>query len=124
MTKEAAEEASEQKLRPAVLSVAYKEKAALYAAYMHLIARGGLFVPTNRPGRLGDGIYLMVTLPEDSTRHAVTGKVVWITPAGVPGRPQGLGVQFADDTASTQLRQAIENLLGSAVKSVRPTHTV
>lgn len=119
-----ADEATEQKVRPAVLSVAYKEKAALYAAYVPVIARGGLFVPTDRPGRLGDGIYLMVSLPEDTTRHAVTGKVVWITPPDVPGRPQGLGVQFADDVASMQLRQSIENLLGSAVKSARPTHTV
>ena len=34
--------------RPAVLSLAIKEKAALYAAYMPYLKHGGIFVPTTR----------------------------------------------------------------------------
>ena len=32
-----------------VLSLAIKEKAALYAAYMPFLKGGGLFIPTSKP---------------------------------------------------------------------------
>ena len=40
--------------RPTVLSLAIKEKAALYAAYMPFLKNGGMFVPTNKPYKIGD----------------------------------------------------------------------
>lgn len=107
-----------------LLSVAFKEKAALYAAYMPHLIRGGLFVPTTRPAQLGDSVYLMISLMESPTKMPLAGKVVWITPSGVPGKQQGIGVQFPDDQTGEAVRHAIENLLGSAVKSARPTHTI
>ncbi len=73
--------------RPAVLSLAIKEKAALYAAYMPFLRNGGIFVPTNRPYQLGDEVYLILTLMDDPTKLPVAGKVVWISPAGAGGRP-------------------------------------
>src|SRR5690606_38023143 len=39
--------------RAGVLQLVFKEKAALYAAYMPFIDGGGLFVPTTRPANLG-----------------------------------------------------------------------
>jgi type IV pilus assembly protein PilZ len=68
-------------VRPAVLSLSIKEKAALYAAYMPYLKNGGIFVPTTRPYQLGDDVYLILTLLEDATRIPVAGKVVWISPA-------------------------------------------
>jgi len=110
--------------RPSVISLAIREKAALYAAYMPFVQGGALFVPTNRPARLGDDLYLILTLLDDPNKYAVPGKVVWITPAGSTGRQQGLGIQFARNESGEQLRDRIEALIGGALKSSRPTHTL
>ena len=40
--------------RPGVIQLSFKEKGALYAAYMPFLDNGGLFVPTQRPAQLGD----------------------------------------------------------------------
>jgi type IV pilus assembly protein PilZ len=110
--------------RPSVLSISIKEKAALYAAYMPFVAGGGLFVPTMRAANLGDDLYLILTLMDDPTKLAIPGKVVWITPAASTGRQQGVGIQFSRNEASEQARVKIENYIGSALKSSRPTHTI
>ncbi|ODS99095.1 MAG: pilus assembly protein PilZ [Lautropia sp. SCN 69-89] len=110
--------------RPGVVQLAIREKAALYAAYMPFIDGGGLFVPTTRSVNLGDELYLILSLMDDPNKLSVTGKVVWITPTGTPGRQQGLGVQFAKDDAGAQARARIENLLGGVLKANRPTHTI
>lgn len=111
-------------VRPGVMQLAFKEKAALHAAYMPFIDGGGLFVPTTRAANLGDEIYLILQLIDDSSRLPLTGKVIWITPAGTPGRQQGIGVQFPKDEAGGQVRDRIESLLGGALKANRPTHTI
>lgn len=110
--------------RPSVMSLAIKEKAALYAAYMRFVDGGGLFIPTTRPAQLGDEVYAIVTLLDDPTKVPVPGKVCWITPPGVPGRQQGIGIQFAKNETGEQARRIIENLLSGALKSARPTHTI
>ena len=110
--------------RPSVISLSIREKAALYAAYMPFIQGGALFVPTTRAASLGDDLYLILTLLDDPTKFAVPGKVVWITPAGSTGRQQGLGIQFAPNEAGEQARARIEELIGGALKSTRPTNTL
>lgn len=111
-------------VRPAVMSVAYREKAALYAAYMPHVQRGGIFVPTTRPANLGDSVYLILTLMDDPAKYPVAGHVVWINPSGVPGKQQGIGIQFPEDATGDTVRHKIENLLGTAIKSSRVTHTL
>lgn len=110
--------------RPAVLSLAIKEKAALYAAYMPWLKNGGIFVPTSRQYQLGDDVYLILTLMEDPTKIPVAGKIVWVSPAGGVQRQPGIGVHFPGDEAGITARKRIEDLLGSALKSARPTHTI
>lgn len=110
--------------RPGVVQLAIREKAALYAAYMPFIDGGGLFVPTTRAVSLGDEIYLILTLMDDPNKLSVTGKVVWITPAGTSGRQQGLGIQFSKDDAGAQARARIETMLSGTLKANRPTHTI
>lgn len=119
---QAAPEAS--RARPGVLQVSIKETAALYAAYMPFVDGGGLFVPTTRAAHMGDQLYLVMTLMDEPDKLPVTGTVIWITPPGTPGRQQGLGIQFARDAAGEAARSRIETLLGGALKSSRPTHTI
>jgi type IV pilus assembly protein PilZ len=111
-------------VRPAVLSLSIKEKAALYAAYMPYLKNGGIFVPTTRPYQLGDDVYLILTLLEDPTRIPVAGKVVWISPAAGGNKTPGIGVHFPADDSGLTARKRIEDSLGAALKSARPTHTL
>jgi type IV pilus assembly protein PilZ len=111
--------------RPSVIQLVFREKGALYAAYMPLLQEGGLFVPTPREYRLGEDIYLLLTLPDDPQRYPVAGKVAWITPANASGgRTQGVGVRFPSDEKTRALRLKIEELLGTSLQSARPTQTL
>jgi len=107
-----------------VLSLSIKEKAALYAAYMPYIKGGGLFIPTNKSYKLGEEIFMLLSLIEDPAKLKVVGHVVWITPVTQGNRPQGIGVQFSDKDGGVEARNKIEGLLGGALKSSRPTHTM
>ena len=112
-------------LRPAVMSLAIRERAALYSAYMPFLTNGGIFVPTTKVCQLGDEIFLLLSLMEDESRYPVAGKVAWITPAGASNsHTQGIGVHFPADDAGRLLKLRIEELLGTALASARPTHTM
>ena len=111
--------------RPSVIQLAIKEKAALYAAYIPLFEDGGIFIPTTREYRLGDDVYVLLTLPDDPQRYPVAGKVAWVTPARATGnRTQGVGIRFPSDEKSRLLKLKIEEVLGSHMASERPTQTV
>ena len=111
--------------RPSVIQLAIKEKAALYAAYIPLFSEGGIFIPTAREYKLGDDIYVLLSLPEDPQRYPVAGKVAWVTPAKAAGnRTQGVGIQFPRDEKSKLLKIKIEEILGALVGSDRPTQTI
>ncbi len=111
--------------RPSVIQLVFREKGALYAAYMPLLTDGGLFVPTTREYRLGEDIYLLLSLPDDPQRFPVAGKVAWITPANASGgRTQGVGVRFPNDEKSRHLKARIEELLGTTIASAKPTQTL
>ena len=111
--------------RPSVMQLNIKEKAALYAAYIPFFECGGIFVPTPREYRLGDDVYVLLSLPDDPQRYPVAGRVAWVTPARAAGnRTLGVGIQFPNDDKSRQLRHRIEEILGSSLASDRPTQTI
>jgi type IV pilus assembly protein PilZ len=114
-----------QPARPSVLSLAIKEKAALYAAYMPFLKHGGMFVPSTKPYKLGDEIYLILALMDDPNKYPIAGKVAWITPAGANNnKAQGIGVHFPDDETGHRAKLRIEEILGAALRSSRATHTL
>ena len=111
--------------RPSVIQLVFREKGALYAAYMPVFSDGGLFVPTTREYKLGDDIYLLLSLPDDPQRYPVAGKVGWLTPANASGgRTQGVGVRFPNDEKTRGLRLKIEEVLGTSISSAKPTQTI
>jgi type IV pilus assembly protein PilZ len=111
--------------RPSVIQLVFREKGALYAAYVPIFSEGGLFVPSTREYQLGDDIYLLLSLPGDPQRYPVAGKVGWITPANTSGgRTQGVGVRFPSDDKTRQLKLKIEELLGTSIQSSKPTQTL
>lgn len=111
--------------RPSVIQLVFREKSALYAAYIPAFTEGGLFVPTNRDYKLGEDVYLLLALPEDGQRYPVAGKVAWLTPPNASGgRTQGVGVRFPGDEKTRLIRVRIEEILGTLVSSSKPTQTL
>lgn len=110
--------------RPNVLSLSIKDQAGLYGAYMPFLARGGIFVPSNRPFRLGEQVFLVLSLLDRPQKYQVQGTVAWITPAGTPMKTPGVGVHLPDDENGRTLKRAVEELLGKAIESGRPTQTL
>ena len=95
----------------------------LYAAYMPFVKNGGLFIPTNKTYKIGDEVFMLLSLMDEPEKMPVAGKVVWVTPKGAQGnRATGIGVQFGDkdDLAAKK----IETYLAGSLESDRPTHTM
>ena len=110
--------------RQAILSLSIKDKNALYAAYMPFIVNGGLFVPTNREYDMGQEVFLLLNLMEETERLPIAGKIIWKTPTGSDGyRSAGIGVQFSNQDGG-MARNKIETYLAGALSSDRSTHTM
>jgi len=109
--------------RNGILSLTIRDKAVLYSAYMPYLEHGGLFVPTNKSYRLGDEVFMLLSLMDEPEKIPIAGKVVWITPKGAQGnRTAGIGVQFSEQDATANSR--IENCLAGSLESAQPTHTM
>lgn len=109
--------------RNGILSLTIKDKAVLYAAYMPFVKNGGMFIPTNKNYKLGDEVFMLLSLMDEPEKIPVAGKVVWVTPRGAQGsRAAGIGVQFSDqdNTAIDKIETYLAGMLGSD----KPTHTM
>ena len=109
------------------LSLTIRDTGALYASYMSTVKNGGIFIPSKNEYALGDEIFILLTLlnigNQRADRMPISGKVVWVTPEGAPGRQAGIGVQFSDlDKGAT--KQKIEKILAGTLDSERATHTM
>ena len=106
-----------------VLTLIIQDKSVLYGAYMSFLKNGGLFFPPTRSYRLGDGVFLLLSLMDEPEKLPVAGRVVWITPQGAQGNRQaGIGIEFSDQDAG--ITAIIENYLGGSLGSDRVTHTL
>ncbi|MBT8115417.1 MAG: PilZ domain-containing protein, partial [Arenicella sp.] len=105
--------------RNAMISIAIKDKQALYMSYMPFVENGGLFVPSKKDHNLGDELFLLVHVMDLPDPIHITGKVIWISPPGALGnRPRGVGVQFQGDDAK-KTAELIEAKLGGSLTLTR-----
>ncbi len=110
--------------RQGILSLTIRDKNALYASYMPYIKNGGLFIPTAKTYKMGEEVFMLLTLAESREKLPVAGKVVWMTPQGAQGnKTAGIGVQFSElDKGATKSK--IEKQLAGALRSDRSTNTM
>ena len=73
--------------RSGILSLTIKDKAVLYSAYMPYLENGGLFVPTNKPYKVGDEVFMLLNLMDETEKIPIAGKVVWGYPERRSGEP-------------------------------------
>ncbi len=106
-----------------IISLAMKDTAVLHAAYMPFVENGGIFVPSTKQYKIGDEVFILLTLMDEPEKIPCAGKVVWVTPPRAQGnRTAGIGVQFTGQ--GNDLRSKIETYLAGSIASVRPTHTM
>ena len=107
-----------------MLNLHIQDEQTLYSSYMGYLKHGGIFVPTEKNYRLGQEVFVVLTILDDSNKIAMAGKVVWINPKGAQGnRPAGIGLHFPEkDKDGT--RDLIEKLIASYAKSEKPTYTM
>jgi len=110
--------------RGGILPFAIKDRATLYACWMPFVKNGGLFIPTSKSYQLGDEIFILLSLFNESEQIPLTGKVVWITPQGGSQghRKPGIGVQLGK--GYEEVRSKIETVLAGILTSERPTYTM
>ena len=78
------------------------------ALIMSFLQNGGLFVPTTRPYRLGDEVFLLLTLMDELEKLPVAARVFWITQGGSQGNRQAdIGIEFSDEDVTINAK--IEN---------------
>lgn len=91
---------------------------------MPFVVNGGLFIPTNRSYEMGQEVFMLLQLMEETERLPIAGKIIWKTPAGSEAiRAPGIGVQFSDQDGGIA-RGKIETYLAGALESSRTTHTM
>jgi len=113
-----------EQTRKGIIAFSVSDLGALYSAYMPHVQNGGIFVPTPRGYQLGDEVFLLLKLMEETQPTPVTGNVVWVTPAGAQGnKTPGIGIRFNDDD-NAQTRQNIEQRLAAKLNGERPTQTM
>ena len=106
-----------------ILSLTIKDSSVLHAAFMPFLKNGGLFIPTSKQYELGNEVFMLLKLMDESERIPVAGTVVWITPALAQGnRAAGIGIHFKD--AEGRVRKKIENMLAGQVNPEKLTHTL
>ena len=110
--------------RNKVISIAIKDKQALYMSYMPYVEGGGLFLPTNKEYEMGDEKFLLVKIMDEVEPVSISGNVIWVTPTGALGnRPAGVGIQFMGENAQ-KIANLIESKLGASLSLNRSTHTM
>lgn len=111
--------------RQGILSLAIKDKGSLYSAYISFMEGGGIFIPTNKDYHLGNEVFILLTLMDETEKMPVVGHVAWINPKGASTHVvPGIGVQFQQDNDGKAVRNKIEAYLGGSLKSDRMTHTM
>ncbi len=111
--------------RPWMLSLALLDGSTASNLYMPFIKGGGVFVETDKDYNLGDPVFVLLTVGDESKKFPINGKVVWACGANARGdKPQGIGIQFPKDDSGEGAKLAIEQMIGKMQSSMKKTATL
>ena len=106
-----------------IIQVNIPDKDTLYASYMPYVVGGGLFVPTKQPIQLGEEVFVLATLPEQSQKIPLTGKVIWISQKQNGIKPQGFGIKLRGEKG-IYFRSEAERVLAGLKTEGRRSYTM
>jgi type IV pilus assembly protein PilZ len=106
-----------------MIALTIKDKVVLHNYYMLFLQNGGLFIANRTEYEIGDDVFILLNLMDESEKIPVAGKVVWIAKKGVksPHTP-GVGVQFSDP--DNVAKDKIETYLVGSIGSANATATM
>ena len=106
-----------------LIQVNINDRATLQASYMPYIQGGGLFIPSKQAVKMGDEVFVLAGLPEQSQKVPLTGKVIWISQKQNGIKPQGFAIQLAGEKGVYYKNEA-EKLLAGSKDLDRPSYTM
>lgn len=106
-----------------MIALTIKDKVVLHNYYMPFIKNGGLFIANRTEYDVGDDVFILLNLMDESEKIPVAGKVAWIAKEGVksPHIP-GVGIQFSDP--DNIAKEKIETYLAGSIGSANSTATM
>ncbi len=107
----------------AIIQSNITDRATLQSCYMPFITGGGLFVPSKQDVVLGQELLVIASLPEQTQKFPVTGKVIWISSRQNGNKPQGFAIQLSGEKG-VAFRNEAEKLLAGHLNSDKPGYTM
>ena len=106
-----------------LLQANISDRATLQASYMPFVQGGGLFVSSKQKVQMGEEIFVLATLPEQSQKIPLTGKVIWISYKQSGIKPQGFAIQLSGEKGN-YYRMEAEKYLAGSMSSDHPSFTM
>jgi len=103
----------EPRMMGGIIQLNIPDRATLQASYMSFVQGGGLFIPSKQAVKLGDEIFVLATLPEQSQKIPLTGKVIWISRKQTGVKPHGFAIQLSGEKGIYYKNEAEKLLAGS-----------
>lgn len=106
-----------------LLQVNINDRETLQSSYMPFVEGGGLFIPTKHLVKMGEEIFILATLPNQTQKIPITGKVIWISYKQSGIKPQGFGLQLTGDKGAYYKMEA-EKILAGSMSTARASFTM
>ena len=106
-----------------LIHVNIPDRATLQASYMSFVQGGGLFIPSRENVSLGDEVFVLATLPDQTLKIPLTGKVIWISRKQAGIKPQGFAIQLSGERGAYYKVEA-EKILAGSMSSDRSNFTM
>lgn len=109
---------------PIELKVEYKKMNTFFSDYTKNISKGGTFIKTERPLKVGTEFLFKLAIPALDKPFEVRGRVAWVNTEAEQQRPEveenGMGIKFIydDDSQRSQFESIVEDLMQRSLGDV------
>jgi type IV pilus assembly protein PilZ len=109
---------------PIELQVEYKKLNTFFSDYTKNISKGGTFIKTDRPLKVGTEFVFRLVIPKLEEPFQLKGRVAWVNTEGESQRPEvdekGMGIRFIydDDSQRSVFEGIVEDLMKDSLGPV------
>ena len=117
-------EARQHQRAPIELKVEYKKMNTFFSDYTKNISKGGTFIKTDRPLKVGTEFVFKLFIPAQEDPFTLRGRVAWVNTEGESQRPdvaeKGMGIKFIyqDDAQRRLFEDVVEQMLKKSLGDV------
>lgn len=117
-------EARQHLRAPIELKVEYKKMNTFFSDYTKNISKGGTFIKTDRPLKVGTEFVFKLAVPAQEEPFTLRGQVAWINTEAESQRPEvaehGMGIKFlyTDDAQKRKFEDLVELMMKDALGEV------